>query len=109
MTSIHEDAGSIPGLAMSCGIGRRCSLDLALLWLWCRPAATAPIRPLAWEPPCATGAALEKGKKTKKKKKKQKAKNTPRFQTKKKRKKKKKKERQEHKKKKKKKQQPHGS
>ena len=25
------------------------------LWLWCRPAATAPIRPLAWEPPCAMG------------------------------------------------------
>ena len=38
---------------MSCGVGRRCSLDPALLWLWCRPAATAPIRPLAWEPPYA--------------------------------------------------------
>ena len=37
-----------------------------LLWLWCRPAATAPIRPLALEPLYATGAALEKGKKTKK-------------------------------------------
>ena len=33
-----------------------------LLWLWCRPAATAPIRPLAWEPPCAAGAALEEAK-----------------------------------------------
>jgi len=40
-----------------------------LLWLWSRPAATAPIRPLAWEPPYATGVALEKAKKTKKKKK----------------------------------------
>ena len=55
---------------MSCGIGRRCSSDPELLWLWHRPVATAPIRPLAWEPPCATGAALEKTKKKKKKKKK---------------------------------------
>ena len=39
--------------------------DLALLWLWRRPVATAPIRPLAWEPPCATDAALEKDKKRK--------------------------------------------
>ena len=45
---------------MSCGVGHRCGLDLALLWLWSRLAATAPIRPLAWEPPYATGAALEK-------------------------------------------------
>jgi len=37
-------------------------MDLALLWLWRRPAATAPIRPLAWERPCASGAALEKAK-----------------------------------------------
>ena len=29
--------------------------------------ATAPIRPIAWEPPYAMGVALEKGKKTKKK------------------------------------------
>ena len=47
---------------MSCGVGRRCGLDLALLWLWCRPAATAQIGPLAWEPPYATGVALEKAK-----------------------------------------------
>ena len=37
-----------------------------LLWLWYRPAATAPIRPLAWEPPYAVSAAL-KGQKTEKK------------------------------------------
>ena len=43
---------------MSCGVGRRHGWDLALLWLWRRPAATAPIQPLAWEPPYATGAAL---------------------------------------------------
>ena len=28
-------------------------IDLAWLWLWCRPAATALIRPLAWAPPYA--------------------------------------------------------
>ena len=28
-------------------------LDLALLWLWHRPVAIAPIGPLAWEPPYA--------------------------------------------------------
>ena len=33
--------------------------DLALLWLWPRPAATALIGPLAWEPPCAAAAALK--------------------------------------------------
>ena len=44
---------------------------MALLWLWLRPAATAWIRPLAWEPPYATDEDL-KGQKTKKKKKKKK-------------------------------------
>jgi len=38
--------------------------------LVCRLVTTAPIRPLAWEPPYAEGAAQEKHKKTKKKKKK---------------------------------------
>ena len=52
---------------MSCGLGRRCCSDLALLWLWCRLAAVAPIKPLAWEPPQATGVAL-KGKQNKTKK-----------------------------------------
>ena len=54
---------------MSCGIGHRRGSDPALLWLWCGPAATAPIRPLAWEPPYAAGAALEKAKRQKRKKK----------------------------------------
>ena len=44
---------------MSCGIGRRCGLDPLLLWLWHRLVAIAPIRPLAWEPPYAAGAAQE--------------------------------------------------
>ena len=51
---------------MSCGVGRRCSLDPALLWLWCRPAPTAPIQPLAWEPPYAMGTALKRQKDKKK-------------------------------------------
>ena len=45
---------------MSYGVGCRCVSDLALLWLWHRPAATAPIRPLAGEPPYAKGVALKK-------------------------------------------------
>ena len=45
---------------MSCGVGHRCGSDLALLWLWCRPVATAAIRPLTWEPPYATGCGHKK-------------------------------------------------
>ena len=45
-------------------------LDLTLLWLWCRPAVTAQIQPLAWDPPYATGVAQEMAKKKKKKDKK---------------------------------------
>ena len=70
-TSIHEDVGSIPGLAQgvrdrvatSCGVGHRHSSDLALLWR--RLAAAALIQPLAWEPPYATGVALKRPKKKK--------------------------------------------
>ena len=47
---------------MSCGVGRRGGLDPALLRLWHRPVAAVPIRPLAWEPPYARGAALEMAK-----------------------------------------------
>ena len=47
-------------IAVSCGGGRRHGLDLTLLGLWYRLAAIALIRPLAWEPPCAAGAALKK-------------------------------------------------
>ena len=44
---------------MSCGVGPSLSLDLSLLWLWCRLAAVAPIQHLAWEPPFSTGEALK--------------------------------------------------
>ena len=49
---------------MSSGVGHRCGSD-PVLWLWCRPPATALIGPLAWELPYAVGIAL-KTKQTKK-------------------------------------------
>ena len=55
LTNIHEDAVPIPGLAKR-------SKDLALLWLQCRPAATALVWPLVWEPPYATGVAPKRQK-----------------------------------------------
>ena len=57
---------------MSCGVGCRLGLAPALLWLWHRPKAIAPIRPLAWESPYAAAVALEKAKRQKRKKKKKK-------------------------------------
>ena len=63
-TGIHEDVGSIPGLTQQIK-------DLVLLWLWGKPAAVAPIQPLAWELPYAASAALQtkNQKQTKKQKK----------------------------------------
>ena len=54
---------------MSCGVGRRRGLDPALLWLRRRPAATAPTRPLAWEPPHMPQEWPKKWQKDKKEKK----------------------------------------
>ena len=51
---------------MICSVGHRGSLDLALLWLWQRLEAAAPIQPLPWELTYAVGAALKKMKKKKK-------------------------------------------
>ena len=58
--------GEESSIAMNCAVGCRNGSDPMLLRLWCRPAAAALSGPLAWKPPCASGAALEKAKKKKK-------------------------------------------
>ena len=55
LTRIHEALGLLPGLA-------QWVTHLVLLWLWCRPAATAPIQPLAWEPLYVSGMDLKRQK-----------------------------------------------
>ena len=50
-------------VAESYSVGDRHGSDPTLLWLWHRAAATAPIQPLTWEPPCVTGAVLKRQKK----------------------------------------------
>ena len=47
---------------MSCGVSRWYGSDPKLQWLWHRPVAAAPIRLLAWEPPYAMDAALQRQK-----------------------------------------------
>ena len=44
---------------MSRGVGCRRGSDPALLWLWLRLAAEAPIRPLPWERPYDIYEALK--------------------------------------------------
>ena len=54
---------------MSCGVDHRCGCNPALPWLWYGPSAAAPVRPLAWKLPHATGVAKKRQKKKKRKKK----------------------------------------
>ena len=51
LISIHEDAG----------LAQRVK-DPLFLWLWHSLAAAVPIRPLVWELPYATGAAVKRKK-----------------------------------------------
>ena len=76
MTMQVWSLASLSGLGMdvavSCGVGHRCSSGPSWLWLWLwlwrRPAAVTLIWPLAWECSYAMGAALKRQKKKKKKK-----------------------------------------
>ena len=52
----------VQSLASLRAVCRRCSLDPLLLRLWHRLAVTAPIQPIAWEPPYAAGVALKRRK-----------------------------------------------
>ena len=68
--SMRMQVGSLASLSglriLHChdsGVGRRCSSYL--VWLWCRAAPAALIRPLAWELPYAV---LKKQKEKKEKK-----------------------------------------
>ena len=59
--SVSEGSGGV----VSCGVGCRHGSGLALLWLWRRPAAAAPIRPLAWKLSYAKPVILKQNKQTK--------------------------------------------
>ena len=53
-------------MAVSCGVGCKCSSHPKLPWLWYRLAAAALIRPLVWELPQAASVALKSQKQTNK-------------------------------------------
>ena len=72
-----QDKGSVPGLAQWVKLQHCHELWYrSQMWLEskccgggvCRPAATAQIQPLAWEPPYAAGGALKKQKRQNKNK-----------------------------------------
>ena len=56
-----QSVTALSGLRIRCccelWYSKRSSSDSSLLWLWCRPAAIAPVQPLAWEPPYVTTSA----------------------------------------------------
>ena len=52
-------------LPASCRVGTSYGSDPVLLQLWCRPAAAAPIQPLAWELPYAAYVAVKRPKRKK--------------------------------------------
>ena len=62
-TGVHEGVDSTPGLAVSCGAGHRHdsgirrSRGCGVGW-----AAGAPMQPVAWQLPYATGVALKRQK-----------------------------------------------
>ena len=60
MRSWVRSLTSISGFGIRRGHELWCRLDPAWLWLWRRPAAVAPIRPLAWEPTYAMDVALKR-------------------------------------------------
>ena len=64
---------------MSCGVGCSLGSDPMLFWLWYRPAAPAPFRPLAWELQYAMDAGLKSKQTNKQKNKKPKQANKPHY------------------------------
>ena len=65
LSRLRTQLVSIPGLTQwpCLELWYRSQMDLALLWLWCRLAATSPIQSLAWKLPYVTDVALKKKKK----------------------------------------------
>ena len=61
-----QSLASLGGLRIQCchklWYRSQTGLDLALVWLWCRPVAVAPIRSLAWKLPYVMSAALKRQK-----------------------------------------------
>ena len=49
-------------ITVSCGVGHRRGSDLPLLWLWCRPVATAPVWHRVWQPPHAVSVTPKSNK-----------------------------------------------